>query len=156
MNAGLLHPPPFSLVEFVSRAFVVLDSELPEMHRRLAETLDGARVALEIESERMTVCFRAAWRDDPSRIEIQPGWNEPLDARIETDAATILGVIDGRETLQQAVDRNGVRAMAELDVLQVLLEGLEIFVHGGVRCRTFPALLQSFRSFVVWRHGQGA
>lgn len=152
MISGRLHPPPFSLIAFVDRAFVVLDAELPEMHERLTKALDGARVALRIESEEMTVSFQQARQDQPSRITVEPGWNEPLDARVETDTATILGVIGGHETLPEAVDREGVRATADLDVLQALLEGLQIFVHGGVRCPTFPPLLESFRSFASWRH----
>ena len=151
MSAGLVRPPPFSIVDFVERAFAVLEAELPAMHRRLIETLDGARVALEIDAERMTVAFLHSGENGPSRVAVEHGWNLPLDARIATDASTILSVIDGRETLQEAVDRDGLRAIAELEVLQVLLEGLEVFVHGGVRCRTFPPLLLSFRSFVDWR-----
>ena len=150
MNADPLHPPPFSFREFVERAFLVLEAELPEMFTRLTETLDGARVALEIEGEKMVVDFRHEGQPGSSRIDVEKGWSRPLDARIETEARTILEVIDGAATLQEAVNRGGVRATAELDVLQVLLEGLEIFVHGGVRCPTFPALLASFRSFVEW------
>lgn len=151
MRSHLLNPPPFSLTEFVERAFSILDVELPEMHRRLATTLAGVVVGLEIDGEQMTVSFRGASGADPPVVLVRSGFDASLDARIATDAGTILRVVDGELTLIEAVDQGAVRARAELGVLQELLAGLGVFVHGGVRCPTFPALLESFRSFARWR-----
>ena len=65
---------------------------------------------------------------------------------VRTTRAAVQAVLAGRATLADAVRADEVRAEGRLPDLVALLEALEAFVHGAVRCDEIAQLYDDFQS----------
>ena len=129
-----------SVQGLLAESFRVLAAELPAAWERFCAALDGLAVEIAVDGERFTVrfVFRAA--------TITTETSRPAEARIETTKATILDVLDARLSLHDAVMREALQLIAPLALLGPLHQGILAYVHGGVRCPSFPSLLRRFRA----------
>jgi hypothetical protein len=127
-----------SVLELLAESFGVLAAELPAAWLRFCAALNGRAVELDVDGERFVVRFASG----TVSIEAPAG---DADARIATTRQTILDVLDARVTLREAVWRDLLQVTAPLTVMEPLHEAILAYVHGGVRCPSFPALLKRFR-----------
>lgn len=123
-------------------SFIVLASELPPAWERFCACLDGCAVEIRVDGERFTVRFAA----DTATIAGSAAASSPVDALLETTRRTIEDVLDARLSLREAVMRDALHVVAPLAMMSRLHAGILAYVHGGVRCPSFPALLKRFRA----------
>lgn len=125
--------------QLLGESFAVLARELPAAWLRFCARLEGRVVELHVDGERFAVRFA------PGAAAIEEA-SDVADARIATTRRTILDVLDARLTLRDAVLRDLLQVVAPLPMMESLHEGILAYVHGGVRCPSFPFLLKRFRS----------
>lgn len=119
-------------------SFGALEREVPSAYATMCSRLDGREVVLAVDGERLAIRFAAA------RATFL-GKPEAPAVELRTSRATILDVIEARDSLLSAVvaDRMWLRGRPG-DVL-AFHDGLAAYVHGGVRAPTFRTLLAEFR-----------
>jgi hypothetical protein len=128
-----------SIERLLMESFSVLEAELPPAWQRFCACLDRHSVELRIDDEAFVVRL----------IRQRPVISAPdadADARIETTRQAILDVLDARLSLRDAVLRDALRVTAPLATVNRLHDGIIAYVHGGVRCPSFPSLLKRLRA----------
>lgn len=133
-----------SVAGLLAESFSMLSREVPEAFVRMCARLEGKAVWIEVDEERFVVEVRggAALVRAPGGEGGEAGG----DASIATSKRAICDVIDARTSLADAVIADEVRAVAPLARLVEVLGGLSMYVHGAVRCPSFPRLLERFRA----------
>jgi hypothetical protein len=126
----------------LAESFVVLASELPPAWTRFSACLDGCTVEIHVDGESFTVGIAAG----TATIAGGPATPAPADALLETTRRTIEDVLDARLSLREAVMHDALQVVAPLAMMSRLHAGILAYVHGGVRCPSFPALLKRFRA----------
>ncbi|WP_437335482.1 hypothetical protein WME98_25045 [Sorangium sp. So ce296] len=129
------------MARLLAESFAALAAELPEAHARVSARLAGRAVAIRVDGERFVVeadggapQVRAAGADE-----------EAAAVRVATSRRAILDVLDARRSLAEAVLADEVEVVGALERLVEAREALLAYVHGAVRCPSFPALLERFR-----------
>lgn len=118
-----------------------LAREAPRHRARLARALCPHRVEIAVDHERLWVVGDG----EVLRVLSEPPEQGP-SARIATSSATILAVLDAHVTLAEAVERGQLHVVAPLSELDALREALLVYVHGGVRTRSFAPLIDRLRA----------
>lgn len=131
-----------SVETLLAASLAVLAAERPAAHARLCARLEGRSVSIHVGEERLLVTFAAG---AGAVRATAAGEDPPADVRIVTRRRAILEVLDARRSLAEAVLADEVEVVGELPRLEEALEGLVTYVHGGVRCPSFPALVDRFR-----------
>jgi hypothetical protein len=127
----------------LGESFAVLAAELPAAHARMCARLAGRRVDLRVDGER----FVAAFDGGQASVRACAADEEPAaDVRVVTGRGAILAVIDAERSLAEAVIAGEVHVVGDLDRLVEAHLALVAYVHGAVRCPSFPALLGRFRA----------
>jgi hypothetical protein len=127
-----------SLSWFIRQSFLILQGEFPQAYFLLCAQLAGREVLLVVGGEPVSLAFdiqRARFLDHPS---------DP-DVRLETSHGVILAVIDAQLTLESAVLNGDILLQGTTQDLSLFHEGLLTYIRGGVRCPSFPLLLEQFR-----------
>jgi hypothetical protein len=131
------------VARLLGESFAVLAAELPAAHARMCALLAGRAVAIDVDGER----FVAAFEGGQARVASLPAGEDPAaGVRVATGRAAILAVIEARRSLADAVLADEVRVVGDLDRLVEAHHALVTYVHGAVRCPSFPSLLQRFRT----------
>lgn len=131
-----------SVATLLIASFEALAAELPAAHARMCARLDGRALALRIDDERILVTFA----EGSGAVRSLADDEEPAaDVRVVTSRRAILDVLDARRSLAEAVLADEVEVIGDLARLTEAQEGLLTYVHGGVRCPSFPALVERFR-----------
>lgn len=138
----------------LAESFAVLAAELPPAWERFCAFLDGYAVEIRVDGESFTVRFAAdtATIAGVARIAGTTLAAPAIPAAPETDALlattrrTIEDVLDARLSLREAVMGDALHVVAPLAMMGRLHAGILAYVHGGVRCPSFPALLKRFRA----------
>ena len=128
----------------LAESFTALAREQPALHARMCTQLRGRRVEVCVGAERFHLAFAA------ERAQVEPVGPE-ADALLITGRHVIADVLDARLPLTEAVLTDALEVVAPLPSLMALHEGLVTFVHGAVRCPSFPSLLARLRA--VCREG---
>lgn len=128
----------------LAESFAALAREQPALHARMCEQLQGRKVEVCVGAERFLLGF------DPGLARVEPV-GPPADALLLTGRRVIGDVLDARLSLTRAVLTDALEVVGPLASLMALHEGLVTFVHGAVRCPSFPALLARLRA--VCREG---
>ncbi len=123
----------------LARSFALLAREQPQTYGRFLLHLAGLTLALKIDAEHFTVAFTRAGVG----LRAVDG-QEHITVR--TCRQTILEVLDDQHTLAEAIISSAVEVVGPLEFLLRAHEGLICYVHGAVRCASFPPLLQHLRS----------
>jgi hypothetical protein len=130
------------VAQLLRESFAVLAAELPDAHARLCARLAGSAVELSVDGER----FVAVFAGGEARVEEPPVGEETAAAvRVATGRRAILAVIDAERSLADAVLAGEVHVVGDLAPLVEAHHALLTYVHGAVRCPSFPALLARFR-----------
>ena len=129
-----------TVASMLEESFDILVRELPAAYERMCARLAGRSVAIRVDDERLVVAFEGG-RAAVSRIEAADETWIPV---IRTNRRAIADVIDARRTLADAVMADQVEAIAPLADLADIQRGLATYVHGAVRCPSFPDLLRRF------------
>jgi hypothetical protein len=106
--------------------------------------LSGRSVELCVGAERFHLAFT------PGHARVEPA-GPGADVLLLTGRHVIADVLDARLSLTEAVLTDALEVVAPLSSLGVLHEGLVTFIHGAVRCPSFPSLLARLRA--VCREG---
>lgn len=140
MSSSVISGP---VAELLAESFTVLAEEVPAAYERMCARLAGKPVQIHVDEERFVVDVGAGGR----RARIVRAEEEPApEALIATSKRAIADVIEARRSLADAVLAGEVHAVAPLDRLVDILAGLSTYVHGAVRCPSFPRLLERFRA----------
>lgn len=124
---------------YLERSLALLARERPENFRRFCAALRGLRVHIQVDDERFTVV------GDGLSARVQAGARGEAVAEFTVRRSALLEVIDGRRTLAEALARGELGVRGPLPRLHELRAALLAYVHGAVRCRAFPALLERYR-----------
>jgi hypothetical protein len=134
-DAGGPAPPIATLLE---RAFDVLCGGCPRAHREMARRLGCSTVRLAVDDETFDV------RVEHDAPRVRPPDGTPA-VSVRTTRAAVRAVLAGRRRLVDAVLADEVRAEGRLHDLVALLEALDAFVHGAVRCDKIAQLYDEFQ-----------
>ena len=135
-----------SVAGLLAESFSMLSREVPESFARMCARLEGKAVWIEVDEERFVVEVRGGSALVRAQGPGAEGEAAGGAASIATSKRAICDVIDARTSLADAVIADEVRAVAPLARLVDVLGGLSMYVHGAVRCPSFPRLLERFRA----------
>ena len=136
---------PPDLRTFLDRSFEVLACEAPGASSRLGHALADLDLCV-IDGDR-----RFAVRHDATRLVSGAlRGDEPVVTRV--DRSTILALVDGVLTLEDAVRQDRLFVRASPPLAARVFDALSIYVRGAIRCPSFPALLADFRSTAPREH----
>ena len=130
--------PESSFKWFIAASLQALRAECPGAFGLLCVQLAPRRVRLTIEGEKVTLAF------DSSQVRVLARARNAT-VQLETTRQTILDVIDARLTLEEAVLADLILLKGRTEDLSAFHAGLVTYVRGGVRCPSFPRLLDRFR-----------
>lgn len=136
------------LAALLSDAFAVLARESPVHTGVIRERLGPRVVSFTVDGERMC--------SDGGGVSAANG--RPPDLHIETDAETVLALLDDRISLLDAVRAGALRARGHRAAVAAAESAMRAFLHGLARCPSAPRLLHRFRRIVAQRgidHGEG-
>jgi hypothetical protein len=125
--------------QLLTESFGVMALELPAAWIRFCASLQGRIVELAVDDERFTVHFAVG-------TAVVHGLSDSADAHTRTTRRTILDVLDARLSLRDAVMGDLLQVVAPLQMMDQLHTGILAYVHGAVRCPSFPSLLTRFRA----------
>ncbi|QSQ27928.1 sterol-binding-like protein [Pyxidicoccus parkwayensis] len=125
--------------QLLAESFTALAREQPALHSRMCTQLAGRRLEVCVGTERFHLAFTA------DRARVEPVGPE-ADALLLTGRNVIGDVLDARLSLTHAVLTDALEVMGTLPSLMALHEGLVTYVHGAVRCPSFPSLLSRLRA----------
>jgi hypothetical protein len=120
-------------------SFAVIRAELSPAFGLLLTALARQTIRIEVDDEMLEV------RVDGDELCVASTVFGSPSARVATELATILDVLDARVSLRDAVLENRLRVVAELASVEVLHEALLLYTHAAVRCPSFPELLERLR-----------
>jgi hypothetical protein len=132
--------------ELLAASFAMLAAELPAAHDRMCARLSGRAVEIRVGGERLLATFGPAGARVVAVGEGEEGEAPGVSARIAASRGAILDVLDARRSIAEAVLADEVEVLAPIDELVELMGGLRAYVHGAVRCPSFPRLLARFRA----------
>lgn len=146
-SSSATEPAETTVAGLLAESFRVLAAELPPAWESFCAALDGLAVEIRVDAESFTVSFagRIAHISGIAGIGDSAGIALP-GARIDTTRRTIEDVLDARLSLREAVLTDALQVIAPLPVIDRLHTGILSYVHGGVRCPSFPSLLKRFRA----------
>jgi hypothetical protein len=133
-------PEVRSARDFVVNSLDILQQECPQAYALLYQQLAGKTLLLEIGQERMhlvlksgQIAVRAVDKTRQPAAALYAGWG------------TILDLADARLTLSEAILNEDVNIVGEVNELARLYEAILLYIRGGMRCPSFPLLLDDFR-----------
>lgn len=130
--------PEASLRVLLQESFDCLEREIPRAYWKMCAALADLSVRVRLDDESVIVSFAGAH----GRVDTGDG---QAGAELRTSRQAVIAVLDGRLSLADAVLTDAVVVKAPLDTLERLNRGIEVYLHGAVRSRSFPALLKRFR-----------
>lgn len=137
-----------SVAGLLAESFAMLRDELPAAYERMCSRLSERAMEIRVDDERFLVQIGAGG----ARVRALGAEEDARkDASITTSTRAIQDVIEARRSLVEAVLTDEVQAVAPLDSLVEVLSGLTVYVHGAVRCPSFPRLLERFRALSAAR-----
>ncbi len=123
----------------LAESLLSLAREQPAQHALMCEQLQGHSVEVCVGTERFFLGFAPG----SARVEAA---GPPAEALLVTGRRVLADVLDARLSLSDAVLTDALEVMGPLPSLMALHEGLVTYVHGAVRCPSFPSLLSRLRA----------
>lgn len=117
---------------------LLLEGEKPFVYARIGEMLRDRAVNVRVDGEALGIRF------PKGRFALGPPVEYPF-IELDSSRRTILDVVDGRLTLEDAVWEERIRLFGSLDALLLFLDALVAYLQGAVRCPSFPWLLDCYR-----------
>ncbi len=116
-----------------------LADEVPDSYRLVVEKLGPLVVELDVDGELFSL-----WGG--GKLEVSDGAAEMAGARVTTSRTAILGVLDARVGLEEAVEVGAVCVRGSLDDILRAHDTLLAYVHAAVRAPSQPGLLAALRT----------
>jgi hypothetical protein len=124
---------------FLDQSMTLLAAEKPTVYARLCASLRDREARVTMDGERVGIAFPAA------TFRLAGDVDDPL-IELASTRATVLAVVDGRSTLEEAVWSGRLELRGRLDDLVRFHDALVLYLHGAVRCPSFPWLLDRYRA----------
>ena len=131
-------PVDSSFAALVETSFAVLSRECPEAYSRICQRLNTREVHLTVDAETVSLRFQ------PESTQILQSAQQPTVYFVSTKQ-TLLDLVDARMTLEYAIMRDLIHVRGKMNDLIDFYESLQLYIHGAVRCVSFPALLSDYR-----------
>lgn len=123
---------------FLDHSLRLLAREAPRSFAAVRDRLRGVAAAIELD------------RQTPVRVQLDAEpWvarSEAGEVRAEVDGTDLARLLRGELTIEAAVRDERLHLRGSLEHLLGFLDGLESWIHGAVRCPSFPALYREFLS----------
>jgi hypothetical protein len=129
---------PFA--ELLARALATLRVEAPWAHRRLGAQLTGRTVVVQVSAE--TACLRVAGGEPTVAAVDDP----KAPVRLRLSRPLLRDLLTGRTTLLATLLDGRLELYGEMAELARFYDALLTFLHGGVRCPSFPAMDAQLRA----------
>jgi hypothetical protein len=126
------------LRDFIERSLRALAVEAAPCYAQLCERLRGRRLRIGGDGAPLVLAFGA-------HAVVSLDAREPADVDLHVDRTTLLALVDGELTLEEALRRDGLVMRGRVADLADAFDGLTSYVRGGVRCPSFPTLLAAYR-----------
>lgn len=124
---------------FVDRSLRVLEHEGREAYAELCRAMDTRRIRV------VTDPAPFAIRCDGAHVQTRGAeGDEEIVAAI--GGADVLALVDGVLSLEEALRQDRLIVQADLRDAAIAFDVLLLYVRAGIRCPSFPALLDSFRA----------
>ena len=117
----------------------LLASDVPNHYESLARELSGLRVSIATDGGQRDICFD---RSD-FRVTDADGLS---DVEVAFEAGTVLALIDGHTTLEDAVLADELFVRGPVDAVERLFSAVVIYVNGSLRSNGFLQLLTGYRN----------
>lgn len=128
-----------SFIALVRRSLVVLRQEHPVAYQTLCGQLVGELLLVAVEDEEIRLAFT---RDVVGEVEA-PAASPTTEFR--TDRRTLIDILEGRNSLLEAILEDRVYLLGAPRSLWRFHEGLVSYLQGAVRCPSFPPLLAALK-----------
>jgi hypothetical protein len=123
---------------FLTHSMALLGAEKPEVAARLGALLCDREARVQVDAERLGIVFPAGV------FHLVEDVAQPF-IELRSSRRTILDVVDGRLTLEDAVWGEHLWLRGHLDDLVRFHDALVLYLQGAVRCPSFPWLLDRYR-----------
>lgn len=135
-------PPRASTAAALERSLALLAHERPTNAARFVRAMTGLRARVHVDDEDFVVigdgrAVRVLRDEAAPRVDV--------DVELRVRRSALLEVLDARRSLAQALRDGGLEVHGPLETIFRLRAALLAYVHGAVRCRSFPALLERYR-----------
>lgn len=131
-------PADGSFRALLAASFAVMQHECSDAHAQICQTLAAYSVRLTIDGEIVDLMFTGeeilftAHQEKPAVI-------------FEATKETLLGLADAKFTLEHAIMSDIIHVRGSMTLLIAFYDALRLYISGGVRCPSFPALLNDYR-----------
>jgi hypothetical protein len=123
---------------FLTHSMTLLAAEKPDVAARLGALLRDREARVQVDAERVGIVFPAG----VFRLVAEVA--DPF-IELRSSRRTILEVVNGRLTLEDAVWGEHLWLRGHLDDLVRFHDALVLYLQGAVRCPSFPWLLDRYR-----------
>jgi hypothetical protein len=123
---------------FLDQSMTLLAAEMPRAYARLCAMLREREARVTMDELRIGIAFPGG------AFRLVGDVDQPC-IELRSDRATVLDVVDGRLTLEEAVWNERLQLRGRLDDLARFHDALVLYLHGAVRCPSFPWLLECYR-----------
>ena len=123
---------------FLTQSFATLGREVPDIYARMCRQLSPRSVSLRVDGELTCFEFRQGRAQRVEPIE------QPV-IEVKTEREVILGLVDARHSLEQAILADRLLLRGSPDDLLAFHEALMTYLHGAFRAPSFRKLLLEFR-----------
>lgn len=124
---------------FVERSVEALEREAPRQFKEMCTALSGRRVGIRSGDEAFSLMF---YEENVAIV----GQGPADEVLLEVDRGTILQLVDGTLTLEDALRQDHLEVRGNVERVAEFYDGLLIYLSGAVRCPQFRRLLTEFRS----------
>jgi hypothetical protein len=131
------YEPDGGFFAFLRRSLDAIAEEVPLAHGAMCRALGAKCVELRVDGE--TMCLSAS-----AGRHVLTGPLAGSSVAVELNRAAVVGLLEGRYTLVQAVLRGDVLLRGAADDLASLSDALTAFVQGAVRSVSAPELLDAY------------
>ncbi len=129
--------PERELPELIADSLKTLAREHPPLYGRLVQSLAGLQVHLTLDNSELGI------RGGEGAVTVGPTRDPQVHVR--TSGPAILGLLDGRVSLTEALECGLLDLRGDLEPVLAVHQGLLLYLHGAVRCPSFPDLFLRLR-----------
>jgi hypothetical protein len=133
--------PPTDFFWFLSQSIDLLEKESSQNYSQLAAELNGLRASISAGEDRRLICF------DEGRFFIDAD-AENHDIEVVCGTHTILELLDGKYSLEQALLDEVLFIKGNVGILGKFSNALSIYCNGALRSPGFLGLLSQYRHAV--------
>ena len=132
-------PDDDSFQSFLEASLERMQRECTPAYNTICQVMAPRQVAVQVDEEALALAFTH------EHAVTLPLANADPVIRLQLSRSTILDLVDGKFTLQEAILDGLVNVHGDLKDLVLFHEGWLAYMRGAIRCPSFPALLDRYR-----------